>query len=193
MYIFSKATLNFYPKELKVSYQAAGSWPDDGVEVDDDIFSTFTGQPPDGKQRGADYNGYPAWVNLPKIEPDPAAARAQKKQQIEQWRTDQENGHYILQFNGANFDYSKETQDRLTLAVDMAKQDTLPGGFFWTDADNNDIPMKQQDIIAFSNAVNSAMFSKGLQIHIRQREMKKEVDALIEVSDILNYSVGWAE
>ncbi|EGS3551140.1 phage tail protein, partial [Salmonella enterica] len=37
------------------------------------------------------------------------------------------------------------------------------------------------------------MVTLGWKIHERQRDMKKEVDALIKISDILSYPVGWGE
>ncbi|EOG3457120.1 phage tail protein, partial [Salmonella enterica] len=36
-----------------------------------------------------------------------------------------------------------------------------------------------------------AMFTKGLQIHLRQRQMKEEVDKLTDAKEILGYTVGW--
>lgn len=191
MYIFSKSTLSFYPAEMEEAYQQAGTWPDDGVDVTEEIFNEFNSTAPDGKQRGADADGYPAWVDIPQTEVDISTARQQKQAEIENWRNQQENGHYIFTFNGREWDYSKDTQDRLQLAVAMAKQDKLLPGFFWTDGHNHDIPMTGSEIIALSDAVNSAMFAKGLQIHLRQREMKTAVDKLTHARDILDYPVSW--
>ncbi|EDW0701312.1 phage tail protein, partial [Salmonella enterica subsp. enterica] len=42
-------------------------------------------------------------------------------------------------------------------------------------------------------AIDQAMFTKGLQIHMRQREMKEEIDRLIEVKAILDYKIGWSD
>ncbi|MCS3608140.1 tail fiber assembly protein [Erwinia rhapontici] len=65
-YVFSASGLNFYPLSLKDSYVAAGSWPTDGVEIDDSYFEEFSQSPPDGKSRGA-VNGMPAWVESPPL------------------------------------------------------------------------------------------------------------------------------
>lgn len=64
-YVFSPSTLAFYPAALKDSYVAAGSWPEDGVEVEDDVFATFSGTPPEGKMRGLGDDNQPAWVEVP--------------------------------------------------------------------------------------------------------------------------------
>ncbi|MBG6243098.1 MAG: tail fiber assembly protein [Candidatus Symbiopectobacterium sp. Dall1.0] len=65
VYVFSAKNLSFYPLVMKEDYVDAGSWPDDGVEVDEGVYSTFTQNIPSGKQRGADEKGYPCWVDIP--------------------------------------------------------------------------------------------------------------------------------
>ncbi|EDW0701309.1 phage tail protein, partial [Salmonella enterica subsp. enterica] len=42
-------------------------------------------------------------------------------------------------------------------------------------------------------AIDQAMFTKGLQIHMRQREMKEEIDKLTDVNSILDYKIGWPD
>lgn len=66
MYKYSKTTNSFYPLSLLDSYC---DLPSDLVEVSEEIFNVFSGQPPVGKQRGADNKGLPAWVDLPEPEP----------------------------------------------------------------------------------------------------------------------------
>lgn len=62
---YSAKTNSFYPSVLRESYDKAGTWPDDAVEVTDKAFEKFTGTPPDGKQRGSNSKGEPAWVSIP--------------------------------------------------------------------------------------------------------------------------------
>ncbi|HGA5503360.1 TPA: DUF4376 domain-containing protein [Salmonella enterica subsp. enterica serovar Potsdam] len=124
---------------------------------------------------------------------DLATALSQKYAEINAWRNAQENANYVFQFNGRNWDYGKTTQERLTLSVQMAKASKLPAGFIWTDADNNDVPMTVGELLNLSDAIDQAMFTKGLQIHMRQRAMKEELDKLTEVQAILAYVVGWTE
>ncbi|EET3414497.1 DUF4376 domain-containing protein, partial [Escherichia coli] len=63
----------------------------------------------------------------------------------------------------------------------------------WTDAENNDVPVTAEELIALSEAAEQAMFTKGLEIHIRQRTMKKEIEALGDAEAILAYKVGMAD
>lgn len=64
MYVYSAKTNAFYPVSLKADYEAAGTWPDDGVEVDEETFAIFN-PPPDGKMRIPGDNGYPTLVDIP--------------------------------------------------------------------------------------------------------------------------------
>ncbi|HIH4536433.1 TPA: tail fiber assembly protein [Citrobacter freundii] len=63
-YVYSAASNSFYPLTLKESYEDAGEWPVDGVEVDDTVFSEFQ-NPPTGKIRIAGENGFPSWEDIP--------------------------------------------------------------------------------------------------------------------------------
>ncbi|EAB8058532.1 phage tail protein [Salmonella enterica subsp. enterica serovar Mikawasima] len=118
-------------------------------------------------------------------------ALTQKHAEINDWRNIQENMNYVFRFNDRNWDYGKTTQERLSLSVQMAKANKLPAGFIWTDADNNDVPMTAGELLNLSDAIDQAMFTMGLQIHLRQREMKEEVDKLTDAQAVLDYVVGW--
>ncbi|MFS9881519.1 DUF4376 domain-containing protein, partial [Salmonella enterica] len=133
----------------------------------------------------------PCWVDIPL--PDIDDARSRKHTEINTWRNTQENANYVFQFNNHNWDYGKATQERLSLSVQMAKQNKLPDGFIWTDADNNDVPMTSGELLNLSDAIDQAMFTKGLQIHMRQRQMKEELDKLTDAQAVLDYVVGWPD
>ncbi|ELK2415661.1 DUF4376 domain-containing protein [Salmonella enterica] len=190
MYHYSPSKNMFYPDQMKQVYIDAGIFPADTVEVSDDVWLEFAGNhPPDGKQRAAGSDNMPCWVDIPL--PDIDDARRRKHADINNWRNTQENANYVFQFNNRNWDYGKATQERLTLSVQMAKQNKLPDGFIWTDADNNDVPMTAGELLNLSDAIDQAMFTKGLQIHMRQREMKEEIDKLTDAQAVLDYVVGW--
>ncbi|HCM6305715.1 TPA: DUF4376 domain-containing protein [Salmonella enterica subsp. enterica serovar 6,14:y:1,7] len=118
-------------------------------------------------------------------------ALIQKHAEINAWRNSQENANYVFQFNNHNWDYGKATQERLSLSVQMAKANKLPAGFIWTDADNNDVPMSAGELLNLSDAIDQAMFTTGLQIHLRQRQMKEDIDKLTDAQAVLDYVVGW--
>ncbi|WP_252359815.1 DUF4376 domain-containing protein, partial [Escherichia coli] len=72
-----------------------------------------------------------------------------------------------------------------------AEKNSLPEGFAWTDGENNVVPVTAADIIALSDAIEKAMFAKGVEINARQLQMKAELEALTELKAIRSYVVGW--
>ncbi|EER3514345.1 TPA: DUF4376 domain-containing protein, partial [Escherichia coli] len=118
-------------------------------------------------------------------------ARRLKNDEINAWRNAMEAANYTFEHNGRKWDYGKSTQTRLEPSVAAAKAGILPLDFFWTDAQNNDVPVTSEQLIALSEAAENAMFTKGMEIHIRQRNMKKEIAALNDTAAIMNYKVGW--
>lgn len=64
-YIWDATNVCLLAYLLKDEYKAAGMWPENGVDVSDEVAAEFTGQPPEGKTIGVDADGMPAWVDLP--------------------------------------------------------------------------------------------------------------------------------
>lgn len=62
MFFFSPTSLAFYADEFRDAYEAAGSWPADGVQVADETWRAFAMAAPEGKRLGA-MSGQPAWVD----------------------------------------------------------------------------------------------------------------------------------
>ena len=82
----------------------------------------------------------------------PEKARELKTAGINAWRNAMEAANYTFEHNGRKWDYGKSTQTRLEPSVAAAKAGKLPEAFFWTDADNNDVPMDAETLIALSAA-----------------------------------------
>ncbi|ECJ5921932.1 DUF4376 domain-containing protein [Salmonella enterica] len=120
-------------------------------------------------------------------------ARIQKRAEINAWRDAQENGSVIFTLNGHRWDCGKASQTRLSPVVAVAKSGMLPPGFFWTDADNIDVPMTTDELTALEAAMQQNMVLQGFKIHERQRQMKEEVDKLTDYKAIKDYVVGWPE
>ncbi|EET3778147.1 DUF4376 domain-containing protein [Escherichia coli] len=118
-------------------------------------------------------------------------ARGMKGDEINAWRNAMEAANYTFEHNGRKWDYGKSTQTRLEPSVAAAKAGKLPEAFFWTDAENNDVPVTAEELIALSEAAEQAMFTKGMEIHVRQRTMKKVLEKLTSADEILAYRVDW--
>ncbi|EDI8720429.1 phage tail protein [Salmonella enterica] len=121
----------------------------------------------------------------------PEKARRVKRDEINLWRDRQEDGSVVFEWNDHNWDANKASQERLSSILALSDTASMPAGFYWTDADNNDVSVTRDDLNAIYANMTAVMVAQGWKIHERQREMKKEVDELSRVNDILNYSVGW--
>lgn len=119
------------------------------------------------------------------------AAKEQKLQEIGAWRDAQENSEFVFEFDGHRWDCGKISQSRLTPVVAAAKSNILPDGFFWTDADNNDVAMTPERLIQLDSAMTQAVVAQGFKIHEHQRQMKEDVATLNSLEDIRLYRVGW--
>ncbi|WP_366547836.1 DUF4376 domain-containing protein, partial [Salmonella enterica] len=124
---------------------------------------------------------------------DLATALSQKHAEINAWRNTQENGNYPFTLNGHRWDCGKASQTRLAPVVAVAKSGTLPPGFFWTDADNIDVPMTTDELVALEAAMQKNMVLVGFKIHERQRQMKAELNNITDAQAVLDYIVGWSE
>lgn len=65
MILFSKSRIAFFDDRFKVSFDKAGSWPDDAAEITQEQYLTYSSSPPDGKALGTDKAGFPSWVDKP--------------------------------------------------------------------------------------------------------------------------------
>ncbi|OHF38092.1 DUF4376 domain-containing protein [Salmonella enterica] len=121
------------------------------------------------------------------------SAKDQKHAEINAWRDAQESGSIIFTLNSHRWDCGKASQTRLAPVVAVAKSGALPPGFFWTDADNIDVPMTTDELAALEAAMQQNMVLQGFKIHERQRVMKEQVDNLTDYEAIQGYIVGWTE
>lgn len=81
---------SFYPKALKEVYISAGSWPENGVDVDDETMAIYTGVAPQGKTLGADKNGNPAWIDIPPLSAEQQIIQAEQKRTVLRSMADKE-------------------------------------------------------------------------------------------------------
>ncbi|OSD72525.1 hypothetical protein R537_09340 [Salmonella enterica subsp. enterica serovar Rough O:d:1,7] len=164
-----------------------------------DDFIPFTASPDDpeahGRQLYADlkagkYGPVAPFTVTPEML---TAAKQAKHAEINAWRDAQENGNIPFTLNGHKWDCGKASQARLAPVVAVAKSGLLPPGFFWTDADNIDVPMTADELTALEAAMQQNMVLQGFRIHERQRQMKEDVDKLTDYKAIQDYIIGWTE
>lgn len=111
-------------------------------------------------------------------------AKARKRAEINNWRIQQETGKdLIVVYNDHNWNASPVAFARIKDA--LLSTYTPP---YWTDADDNDVAgITRDDLVAIIDKI----VEKGFEIHARQRDMKKEIEAMTRASDVQAYIVGW--
>lgn len=103
------------------------------------------------------------------------SAHAAAHARIESWRDAQERAPIVFEHAGHAWDGGLQTRQRLQPVVAL---DALPDGFFWTDADNNDVPVSLDDLRALNAAHEAAIVLRGLEIHTLQRAMKYALESM---------------
>lgn len=78
-FVYSATTNAFYPVDMKSDYDAAGTWPTDGLEVSDEVFQEFTSSGVVGKYRAPGDDGLPAWIDIPALTKDEEIAKAESE------------------------------------------------------------------------------------------------------------------
>lgn len=63
---YSAISNAFFPDEMREDYEAAGTWPDDAIEVTQTEWGMYgLGEAPEGMQRAAGEDGRPMWLPTP--------------------------------------------------------------------------------------------------------------------------------
>ncbi len=102
-------------------------------------------------------------------------AQAAAHARIEAWRDAQERAPIVFEHAGRAWDGGLQTRQRLQPVVAL---EALPDGFFWTDADNKDVPVSLADLRALNAAHETAIVLRGFEIHAAQRAMKTALETL---------------
>ena len=118
---------------------------------------------------------------------DVEALRSAARAQIEKWRDQQEHEGLTFTHDGRAWDGGLIVRQRLQPVVSLP---ALPPGFFWTDRDNNDVPLTLSDLRELSAAHEVALVTRGFEIHARQRAMKTAV-AEMDAEQLQAFAPGW--
>lgn len=127
---------------------------------------------------------------VPYVPPAPDIADEQSvvAARINAWRDEQEHGPIVFAHAGRSWDGGLSVRTRLQPMLSLP---ALPAGFFWTDAENNDVVVTMAELADLNAAHEAAIVLRGFEIHVRQRQMKAEVAALATVEAVRAYVIGW--
>lgn len=78
-YIYSASQNMILPVSLKQIYVDAGTWPEDGTAISDEVAGEFMGQYPQGKTLSHDKDGQPCWADIPPLPKEQQIAEAEEK------------------------------------------------------------------------------------------------------------------
>lgn len=180
MILFSKSTGWFYRTDIH-----GDAIPADAVEVSADDHAMLLAGQAAGGSIVAGGDGRPA-----------LRARGLAEEvgfvldRINAWRDEQEQALIVFDHGGRQWDGGLVVRQRLQPVIALA---ALPEGFYWTAADNVDVPMTLAELRDLNAAHEAAIVTRGWQIHARQRAMKTEVAALETVESVRAYVVGWPD
>ncbi|MBC6659641.1 tail fiber assembly protein [Morganella morganii] len=81
-YIYSASQNMILPVSLKQIYVDAGTWPEDGTAIPDEVAGEFMGQYPQGKTLSHDEDGQPCWADIPPLPKEQQIAEAEEKKAL---------------------------------------------------------------------------------------------------------------
>ncbi|WP_288843935.1 DUF4376 domain-containing protein [uncultured Deefgea sp.] len=142
---------------------------------------------PNGHRFWSDYEQWLAAGGVPQPAMTDEELRQTVVEKINLWRDQQEQTGFLFDHAEHTWDGGVAVATRLQNSVKMPE---LPAGFYWTDADNVDVPMTHLQLKQLNAAHDQAIFAQGFRIHDRQRTMKAEVEKLSGEA-LAGYVVGW--
>lgn len=160
-----------------------------GGAVDTDAPETPAGQRAKWVDDGWAFEDIPITPDTPEDQLSASDLRQCVKGRIEAWRDEQEQGSIVFEHAGHRWDGGLKVRTRLQPVLSLT---ALPPGFFWTDHENVDVPVDMAALAALNAAHELAIVDRGFAIHMRQREMKAEIESM-DAEALAAYVVGWPE
>lgn len=178
---FSKSTNGFYDESIH-----HGSIPPDAIFITEEEYTTLINGQSSGGVISADNTGNPIITGPSRR--NIADVIEKKIASIEQWRQQEESSEIIFEYNGRQWDAGQVTRSRIEPVLGL---EVLPDNFYWTDANNEDVPVTKEELKSLYQAMLTSMVDRGFSIHRRQREMKQLVSLMTRVRDVDDFVVGW--
>ncbi|GHD59844.1 DUF4376 domain-containing protein [Jeongeupia chitinilytica] len=175
MLFYSASNAGFYDGAMRAAYDVAGTWPSDVVEISEALHAELLAGQSRGQLILAGQDGLPECADMPQAPIE--SLRVAARERINVWRDQQELAVVTFTHADHRWDGGLAVRERLNTTLATLKAVGVPDGFFWTDADNIDVPMGRPELQALFEAHERAIFGQGWKIHQRQREMKLQIDA----------------
>ncbi len=118
------------------------------------------------------------------------AVKAAKRQEIEEWRTEQEAQPFTFEWNGHSWNGGPDSMARLYTVVMSAKSVTARKTMVWRDAENRQVKLSMQQLDELLTAMAQAQVDRNDEIYRRQREMKEELSSLVDLRSIREMAIS---
>lgn len=118
------------------------------------------------------------------------AVKAAKRQEIEEWRTEQEAQPFTFEWNGHSWNGGPDSMARLYPMVMSAKSVTAPKTMVWSDAENQQVKLSMQQLDELLTAMVQAQADRNDEIYQRQREMKAQLSLLYTLDEVRAFTSG---
>lgn len=154
-YYFSPSRNEFVATAFQPDYEAAGTWPTDGVPVSDADFATYSGPAPAGQMRGADSTGNPVWVPVPA----PTLSEAQTAQIISLQARFDAAAHADIAFTTAagvadTYQADETARRRINRALgSYTPVGAVPAGFYWRSRANHNNAFTLADLQGLAKTI----------------------------------------
>lgn len=112
------------------------------------------------------------------------AVKAAKRQEIEEWRTEQEALPFTFEWNGHTWNAGPGSLSRLYPVAMASKSDTARDVMTWGDAENQQVKLSMQQLDELLTTMVQAQVDRNDAIYRRQREMKDELNNLDDLRSI---------
>lgn len=112
------------------------------------------------------------------------AAKAEKRREIEAWRTEQEAQPFTFEWNGHTWNAGPESLARLSPVTMAVRPENARVAFVWNDASNEPVHLTMAQAEELAAAMAQAQLDRNSDIYQRQREMKSELSNLENLKSI---------
>lgn len=110
------------------------------------------------------------------------AAKASKRQEINDWRVVQEEAPLTIEYEGHQWQVDAKTLQRIDTAASM--RNIAGSTFYWGDADNEDVPLTGEQLQGLRDAMFAAVAKRNNDLYKQSRAMKEALDELTDLETI---------
>lgn len=110
------------------------------------------------------------------------AAKASKRQEINDWRVVQEEAPLTIEYEGRQWQVDAKTLQRIDTAASM--RNIAGSTLYWGDVENEDVPLTGEQLQGLRDAMFAAVAKRNNDLYKQSRAMKEALDELTDLATI---------